>query len=268
MSNPLEEAAGAAFDGVDTPEAEATVEETPVESSVEEVPVEETPEVSTEETPTEGDTPEQSEVESFTKIKPDDLTDREKALYKELQADYTRKRQTESKRVKDLEAELAKLAKAAKEVKPTEATSEEPTELDPRTIARQEARAVQEESWEKQALKDIESIEPRLNENHPDHDKVYDRYARDELDTRLGEYVAEMGTKVGFDYKATLKDISKDWNGYVADINKSYLERQKALAKEKEATLKKQSPKTSKAKGKDTASPTIDDAVGKAFESI
>ena len=98
---------------------------------------------------------------------------------------------------------------------------------------RQEARAEQEAAWERSARVDIESIEPRLNENHPEYDRVYDTFTRDMLDKRLTNHVEKFGTQTTFDYKAALSEVNKEWDAYVGIINKSYIAKQKVLAKEK-----------------------------------
>jgi hypothetical protein len=277
----LYEAAEAAFDSETSNEVEtevqSSVEETEVEQPFEEsTEVTEEPQVDdkseeVEEAPVE-ETPEDDE-ESFSSFNPDELPEEMLAVYKSLQADYTRKRQADSQKVKDLEAKIEELSKQqSSEVKQAVEEGELPAGWEDmseaeklRFVARAEVKAEQERNWEQQAQKDIESIEPRLNENHPDFDPMFDDYARSRLDRKLSDYVKDMETKVGFDYKVALKEIGENWADYVGKLNKSYIAKQKALAKEKEAELKKAAPKVSKAPAKANTTMDFNEAVEAAF---
>lgn len=281
-STPLEEAAFAAFDSEsedETSEEEAEVSSVE-EEETEEESAEDAPEEPAEEESTEDDS-EEEELESFTGIDPNELSDELKPIYKSLQADYTRKRQADSERVKKLEAELAELRKTS-EQSPDEARGKKYPDdiyegIDPnlspeermrevaRRVARQEQKIAREEAWEEEATKEIEVLEPRLNEHSPNFDPRMDVYVRTELDNRLAEYIQKEGSRVGFDYKGVLKELSNDWDTYVESLNKSYVQRQKKLAKEKEAKLKKANPKSSPASSKKNRKMDIDDAIMEAF---
>lgn len=272
MTTPLDMAAEAAFEG------DVSVMDTTTEPQVEISAVGETVQEQSVKTPAEtAPAPEAEDnqkvaedVENFSHVNPDELPEELKAVYKSLQADYTKKRQADSGKVKELEAQLAELQEQLTTGKVKQAVADTASELSAeeklREIARQEMKAQRESEWEKSALQDIESMDSRLNSNHPDYDAQFDLFARSILDKKLEEFVEKNETKVGFDYKTVLVDAKKEWDDYLDKKNKSFIEKQKVLAKEKEATLKKQSPSTSKAESKPSERLSLDDAAQMAFE--
>ena len=241
-------------------------EESPiVENSEPEVQPEGTPEEaveSTEETEEPEKTEDTEEEESFTKTRVEDLPDEVRGIYKSLQADYTRKRQTDSQRVKELEKQIEDLRTPREDKPQGELRPEEQL----REVVKQTLLEEKESEWEGLAQSEIEQIEPRLNSNHPEFDDKFDTFARAQLDTDLESYVEKNGTKVGFDYKQSIGDIKKEWDDYVYKVNKNFIERQNKLAKDKQETLKKRNPPKTDLDSKPSGRLSLEDSIESAFE--
>lgn len=205
--------------------------------------------------------------DSFTAIPYDELDDKLKPLHKSLQADYTRKRQLERQQVKDLEAKLKEL-ESKLQSNPIKEAGEE---SDPDTYVSEEERIrnyiklERESEWEKQASKEIEMIDGRLNENHPEYDKLFDDYARENLERSLNEYIEKEGTKIGFDYKAKLAELSDSWNSYIDKRIKTYISKQNEMIKKKAEEAKKSNPETKSAAVEKSGRMSIHDAIESAF---
>lgn len=202
--------------------------------------------------------------ERFTdRVNPDDLDEKELAVYKSLQSDYTKKRQLESQKVRDLEAKLKEL-ESAKSQPTNDEVNNDPYVSDEERI-RNLIRVERESEWEKQATKEVEILDGRLNENHPDYDPIFDDYARDKLETALNEYIGKEGTKIGFDYKSQLSEISEKWNGYLDKHTKSFINKQNDMINKKTEAIKKSSPETKQAPVNASGRMSISDAIDNAF---
>lgn len=235
-----------------TSESEETTETTVEESSNEEEVVE---------TPTEEPVKEKSDEESFTGLNPEELPEELKPLYKSLQADYTRKRQAESKRLKDLETKLEELSKANQPKEDQKPKT--PEELIDKAV---ESKLSEKEvlNFREEALRFYELADERLNQNSDSYDEETDLVIGQKMDKALSEYVKENGTELGFNYKKALKDSISAWDSKLQSINKRYLEQQQAKAKEKAKTVAKQNPKSSQGMSK-PQKPTLDEAISLAL---
>lgn len=198
--------------------------------------------------------------ESFTKVDVNALTDNEKKVYKQFQADYTRKRQLEAEKVRKLEKQLEGL-------KTKSQTPQNPQELSDEDRVRKIVQDEQDSIWDKQAQADYPSLDSRLDENDPvTYDEILDSALRLELTTKLDEYVEEHGSKVGFDYKGVSKSFVEKWDKYIEGLNKAYVKKQTQIAKENADKLKKQAPVVNNAPSVKTGKMSIDSAIESAFD--
>lgn len=240
----------------------------------------ETPEVTTPEvvdgaveaeTPKKEEKPEQAEKgegeveDKFTNVDPETLPEELKAIYKSLQADYTKKRQSDSAKVKEIEERLK--AQEATEGEEQDLSNLTPEEI--KEIARQEVIDKQSELWRVEAVGKLEQIDPRLNENHPEYEKTawLDEMVRSRLDQELALYEQENGSPVGFDTEDRAKKLISQIDGYVEEKSKAYLQKQSLLAQEKSKKLQKASPEVTNPTTKRSGSMSLDDAIDSAFEN-
>lgn len=223
-----------------------------------------TPEVGSEETPqSNGD----SEPEDkFSSLNPEELPDEVKPIYKSLQADYTRKRQADSAKVKELEARLDQLLNAQEPGEEEDLSNLTPEQI--KEIAKQEVLNETVKVWEATAKQELDEIDPRLNENHPEYEKTawFDQLIRARLDQELEMYKEENGTPVGFDYKGVAKKLISSLDEYVEEKSKTYLQKQSQLAKSKAEKLQKANPTVTNPETKRSGRMSIDDAIEMAFE--
>lgn len=191
--------------------------------------------------------------EKFSLVDPETLPDELKGTYKSLQADYTRKRQAESKLLKDLQRKIQDLETGSKPVlSPTVEDSTLTPEQRAREIARQTFREEQEKSWIEQAQSDYIRLDDRLDDNSPVHDPKLDSWLQNTLDDELAKHESESGSKTSFNYKERAKELIEEWDEYISSLNKKFIEKQKQMAKEQATKSAKFSPEVSQAKSKTT----------------
>lgn len=202
--------------------------------------------------------------DKFTSVDPETLPDEVKAIYKSLQADYTKKRQIESAKLKEYEARLKALETPEEEQDLSNLTPEQIKE-----IARQEVISQQAEAWRAEAVTKLENIDPRLNENHPDYAKTewFDTAIRATLDQELAKYEQENGSPVGFDVEGRAKKLISNLDGYVEEKSKAYLQKQSLLAKEKSEKLQKASPDVTNPTTKRAGTMSLEESIEAAFEN-
>lgn len=208
--------------------------------------------------------------ESFSTVDPETLPEELKGVYKSLLGDYTRKRQAESKQVKDLKAELDALKAQLDQSSKPEVEGEELSPMEQmERIAEQKFQAKQEELFRTQAKSDYQTLDERVNDTSPDsvRDEYLDTWLQESLDRRLSDWVEEGNPMTSFDYKTVGKELIKQWDEYQSSLFKRFLDRQKSIAKEKSETLVKRSPEVSPAKGQKVAGEkvSIDEALDMAF---
>lgn len=217
----------------------------------------------------------QTEGESFTKLDPNALPEEVKPFYKNLVADYTRKRQAETAEVKAVRAQneelmsrIQQLEQGFNDTDQTEVSEPQGvlTEEDVERIFVQRQEAV----WEKQAVLDLPNIDPRLDEHNPiEFDEDLDNKVRTVLDEALTAYEKENGTKLGFNYRQTASEAIQAYDKKLESLFKSYLKRQSNLIKEKSDTLRKSAPAVSTAKSiKNTGKVSLDQALRDASEGL
>ena len=246
----LEEAASQAFDG----EIENLPAEQPKQTPTPEQPVQEGQPV------VEAQKAEMVE-ESFTKVDPNSLPDELKGVYKSLQADYTRKRQEERRLIADLEKKLEGQTPQQDQPRTNLSPEEQMKEVAEQTFVQKRM-----EEWVSNARKEIEQLDPRLDENHPDYDLKFDTYARDALEKAITEYADKNSTLLGFDYKEELDKVSDDWKQYVDKLNNAFIEKQNKLRKDKAENLSRQNPPKAAVEAKPSGNMSFNDAIEAAFQ--
>lgn len=229
-------------------------------------PAQEVQQADSETTSDEGTNNNLSVEDNFTKVSYDELPDELKPLHKSLQADYTRKRQMERQQVKDLEAKLADLeSKLNNSDQTTDSEVMEDEYISEEERIRNYIKAEREAEWERQAQTDIVNLDNRLNDNHPDSDKFFNILARDILEERLVEHEAKEGTKLGFDYKSILNEVSNEWQQYIDSHIKNYIARQNEIMKKNVDQTKKLNPQTKSASVERSGRMSFMEAVNDAF---
>lgn len=246
----LEEAASQAFDG----EIENLPAEQPKQTPAPEQPVREGQSVKEEQ---------EAEMveESFTKVDPNSLPDELKSVYKSLQADYTRKRQEERKLIADMERKLEEQIPQQDQPRTNLSPEEQMKE-----VAEQTFLLKRTEEWIDNARSEIEQLDPRLDENHPDYDLKFDTYAREALEKAVTEYANRNDTLLGFNYKEELDKISDDWKQYVDKLNSAFIEKQNRLRKDKAENLSKQNPPKAATEAKPSGNMSFNEAIEAAFQ--
>lgn len=246
MTGTLEEAFAQADEQLNNEAAEDEVVDTPEKA-------EEAPEQETEKEAE----PAEDKSEDFTNLNPDELPGELKAVYKSLQADYTRKTQEAANIRKESEKRVEELEKRLRELEqPRRMTPEEQL----RNAVRGELEADKVMAFRQQAINDYEQADPRLNRDSEDYDKPTDLYVGQEMDQRLSDHLKQGNSEYTFDYKTALKDVLSDWDEYVQSKNKAFLEKQQAQAKEKAQKVQKQNPK-GKSGSSRPKKPSLDEAI-------
>lgn len=264
MQSTLDQAIGDVFDGTETKEVEKEVK-VEAKPEVVEPKGEITKEAAKTEVDQETDKPVAEEAEEkFTKVNPNELSPELQSIYKSLQADYTKKRQIESERVRRLEEELENIKKSTSEVKETPEGEEET----PEQVAKRVFRETQEEEFDRTAKMEYPKIDPRLDEGKPvEYDEILDEWVRANLTSQLESYVEENGTNLGFDYKGISKELISKFDTYLTNLKKAYLSKETSRAKEQAGKLQKQSPSISAAPStKAFKKMNLNDAIESAFD--
>lgn len=226
--------------------------------------------------------------ESFTKIDPNELPDEVKPVYKSLLADYTRKRQQESKLVKDVQAENEQLKQQLSQGGGQRQTPGQvkidltPEQIGEMTLpeytnyvinaalqAGQQTQASKEvETFETEAVTGFLSMDARLN---PELESSYDpRFATNignKVDQDYEAHIAKTGSPVGFDYKASAEKHIKEWDEWVAGIKKESVKNTSKASKQKAKKLRKSAPPTTQARSKTSEKMDLGGAIDAAFNS-
>lgn len=212
--------------------------------------------------------------ESFSKVNPDELPDELKGVYKSLQADYTRKTQDIAKqrketeqRVKDLESKLAELEKPSKQQEEPPKTPEEQLKGFIKEEIKSEGEAVKVAEFRERAIKDYEATDDRLKLNSETYDKPTDLFVGQEMDTKLAEHIKSGEPEYTFDYKSALKDVLAEWDTYVQNKQKDFLEKQSKKAKEKTNQSNRQNPKGKSGAGRPKR-VSLDEAIALAEQNV
>lgn len=258
MQSTLDQAIGDIFDGTEAKEVEVKAEPKETLGEITEEAAKTAVDQETDKPVTE------KEEEKFTKVNPNDLSPELQSIYKSLQADYTKKRQEESSRVKRLEAELENLKKG------TEGTESIPEGMEetPEQVAKRVFRETQETEFDRVAKLEYPTIDPRLDEGKPvEYDSILDEWVRSNLTSRLEDYVEENGTNLGFDYKGISKELISKFDSYLTNLKQAYLLKETSRAKEQAGKLQKQSPSISSAPStKAFKKMNLNDAIESAFD--
>lgn len=207
----------------------------------------------------------QSEEEPFSNIKPDELPEELKGVYKSLQADYTRKTQEAAKIRKESETRIAELEKKLEELsKPSQPQDEIKTPEDQlRSFVKGELEAEKVTSFRNQAIQDYEGADPRLKLGSDTYDKPTDLFVGQEMDERLAEHIKAGKPEYTFDHQSALKEVLSNWDEYVQSKNKDFLEKQSKIAKDKTSRVNKQNPQGSNLSGR-PKKVSLDEAIALA----
>ena len=214
------------------------------------------------------------------------------AVYKSLQADYTRKRQSESARVRELESKLAE--KGAATTAQTPATPNEPGNQDflgklglteeklakmslPEYTAyvleaakqgvqiETEAKAV--ETFESQAVSDFVTTDPRLN---PEITSAFEprmaSWVASEMDKAYAKHIEETGSPLGFDYRTPAAEFVRQWDEWMENQVKNKVAKTTELAKTNAQKHLKSAPPTTTAKSTTGKSASLDDAISESID--
>jgi chemotaxis protein histidine kinase CheA len=227
----------------------------------------------------------EEDEESFTSLDPEKLPDEVKPFYKSLQAAFTKKRQADAEKVKEMEERLQTASKAQKTVEEVNALIKRAREGDESAFRqlmqmdaqqqmseeeriRQVVQQEREEAFYKEAQSEYPKLDRRLDDTSPSYDPMMDRWLRAQLAESLDTHWDKEGTSLGFDYKAEGKSLIGKWDKYLVDKNTAYLKKQSEMAKKKSEESKKKSPKTSKAEASPNRKMSLDEAVDAAIESV
>lgn len=220
------------------------------------------------------DTKDKGAEEPFSKVDPNSLAPELQAIYKSMQADYTRKQQEVAKIRKELESRAVE-NKPTEEAKPDTQPQQEVDfdKMTPQEYAKwvqdQAVKAVRDEKEEgikRSAQSEYNNLDPRLNSTDTEsYDPVVDDYVASRLDKLASEHIEKFGTFEGFDYKGKGRGILTEWDNYLKKNFGSFLDRQKTVAKEAGARTLPKNPTTSRARTVSTGKVSIDTALEEAL---
>jgi hypothetical protein len=197
----------------------------------------------TEETKPEAEDQAESKEEAFSNIKPDELPEELKGVYKSLQADYTRKTQEAAKIRKESETRISELEKKLEELsKPSQSQEPYTPEDQLRSFVKGELEAEKVTNFRNQAIQDYEGTDPRLKLGSDTYDKPTDLFVGQEMDEKLAEHIKAGKPEYTFDHKSALKEVLSNWDEYVQSKNKDFLEKQSKIAKTKTQQVNRQNP--------------------------
>lgn len=230
--------------------------------------------------------------ETFTHIDPKTLSPELQQVYKSLQADYTRKRQAETAKIRDMEAKLANQGQQAETQQqvPTQPGNEDflaqlglteeqlaNMSLPEYTALVLEAakRGVQIETeqktvatFEDQAVVDFLSVDARLNpEVTASFEPRMATWVGSEMDKAYEKHINETGSPIGFDYRTKATELIAQWDSWFEEQLKTKLAKTTETAKHNaKAHQRSAPPGTSSARTTQTSAPSLDDAIDAAID--
>lgn len=231
-----------------------------------------------------------AEQEAFTHIDPKTLSPELQQVYKSLQADYTRKRQAETAKIREMEAKLA--AQGQPQVQPQVPnepgnqdflgqlglTEEQLSKmsLQEYTAAVLEAakRGVQleteqktVETFESQAVVDFLSTDPRLNpELEGSFEPRMATWVGSEMDKAYEKHINETGTPLGFDYRAEATKLVGQWDEWIENQLKQKVAKTTENAKNNAQKHLRSAPPGTQSRSTVQNAPSLDDAIEAAFD--
>lgn len=231
----------------------------------------------------------EAQAESFTHIDPKTLSPELQQVYKSLQADYTRKRQAETARVRELEAQVAAHGQNAPQV-PTQPGNPQdflgqmgltPEQLEKMSLPEYtqyvleaakrgiqiESETKSIESFESQAVVDFLSTDPRLNpEIEGSFEPRMATWVGSEMDKAYEKYIAETGSPLGFDHRAEATKLVGQWDSWIDSQVKNKVAKTTQMAKTNAQRHQKAAPPTSSARSQAAGGMGIEDAFDSAFD--
>jgi hypothetical protein len=204
---------------------------------------------------------------SFTHLRPDEIPDELRPFYKSMQRDYTSKRQAERQRLKDLESKLSEVDQTREQMRTInelvqkakngdqmafrqlmELQTEKPEGEEDRV--RRIIREERESNFYEEAKQNYPTLDERVDEDSPVYDSKLDKWLKANLADSLDAFYDERGTSLGFDYKSEAKQLIEEWDKYLIESNKAFVQRQSAIAKKKSEESRRIAPDTSSAPSK------------------
>lgn len=229
------------------------------------------------------------EQEAFTHIDPKTLSPEMQAVYKSLQADYTRKRQAETAKIREMEAKLAQQTQTVQPQVPTQPGNQDLlgqlglTEAQLAKMSLPEytnyvleaaKRGVQleteqksVESFEQQAVTEFLSTDPRLN---PEIESAFEprmaTWVGSEMDKLYQQHIDETGSPLGFDYRANATKLVGQWDEWIENQLKTKVAKTTENAKNNAQKHMRSAPPGSQPRSTVSTAPSLDAAIEAAFD--
>lgn len=265
----------------DTPDFRSIAEEAVESNEVKENSTEQTPapEAEVKVEVVEPKTETQAE-EQFTHIDPKTLSPELQAVYKSLQADYTKKRQaTEAKVRAELEAKYSQQVQPQVTVEQKAEEAQQALNLGQMTVAQyteymkglaaEQAREVAREEYksmiaeereqqlQEKALSDFEGADPRLSEFSPSYNESFRNEVQRELAELLDKHLEENGGYQGFDSATLTKQIVERRDKEIDEIIKKRTLESTQAAKMRDAKARKSEVRGSTSNGQSVNGSSI-----------
>lgn len=234
-----------------------------------------------------------AEQEAFTHIDPKTLPPELQPVYKSLQADYTRKRQAETAKIRDMEAKLAaqsQMATAQPEV-PTQPGNQDflanlgltEAQLAKMSLPEFTAYVIEAskrgvqieteqksvESFENQAVTDFLSTDPRLNPHiESSFEPRMATWVGSEMDKLYQAHIDETGSPLGFDYRTNAQKLIGQWDGWMEEQLKLKVAKTTQNARQNAKSHLKSAPPGSQARSTTSSSPSLDDALEESLDEL
>lgn len=224
--------------------------------------------------------------ETFTHIDPKTLSPELQQVYKSLQADYTRKRQLETQKIRDLETKLASQGQqpATQTQVPAAPDSADflgqlgitEEQLAKMSLPEYTAKVLEAakqgvqieteqknvEAFESQATVDFLSMDARLNpEVTGSFEPRMASWVAGEMDKAYQQHIEDTGSPIGFDHKTTASKLINDWDTWIETQLKTKIEQTTKAAQNKANKHLRQAPPGTQAKSTVTDVDSLDDAI-------
>lgn len=230
------------------------------------------------------------EQEAFTHIDPKTLSPENLAVYKSLQRDYTKKRQSEAAEIRDIRAKLEqnKSAQVVPQVPNTTGgqdflsqlgiTEEQLSAMSlPEYTAKVleaakqgvliETEQKQIETFENDATVEFLSTDSRLNPEISDSfEPRMATWVGSEMDKAYEKHIEETGSPLGFDAKTKASELIGQWDSWIEDQLKTKLAKTNENAKANAKQFKKTALPGSQSRSTVANAGSLDDAIESAID--
>lgn len=235
----------------------------------------------------------EAEAETFTHIDPKTLSPELQQVYKSLQADYTRKRQAETAKIREYEAKLAQQSQApvSQPSVPTQPGNQNfladlgltEEQLAKMSLPEYTALVIEKaknglqieteqktvQNYEEQAVVEFLSVDARLNPEVTDsYEPRMATWVGSEMDKLYADYVQKNGSPLGFDHRTEATKLISQWDTWMEEQLKTKIAKTTENAKLKAKTHLKSAPPGTQAKSTVSRSASLDDAINESFDEI